>query len=182
MRREARPVGLDNSSEQLRTARGLRAEFGLSFPLIHGDAEQAPLRGTAFDLAICEYGACLWCDPYRWIPEAARLARPGGRFINLVNATLLTLCASAEDGVPAGDRLLRDYFGLRRLEWGDDGSVEFHLGCGDWIRLLRQHGFDVENLIELRPAEGASTRFPIVTTEWARRWPTEEVWVAHKRD
>jgi hypothetical protein len=29
---------------------------------------------------------------------------------------------------------------------------------------------------------GASpTRFPYVTAEWARRWPSEEVWKARKR-
>lgn len=181
-RRGAHPVGLDNSSEQLQTARGLQAEFGLSFPLIHADAEHAPLRSAAFDLAISEYGACLWCDPSRWIPEAARLLRPGGRLIFLVNATLLTLCASEEDGVPAGDRLRRDFFGLHRLEWGDDQSVEFHLGHGEWIRLLRHHGFEVENLVELRAPEGAVTRWPFVTAEWARRWPSEEVWIARLQD
>jgi len=31
----------------------------------------------------------------------------------------------------------------------DDRSVEFHLGCGDWIRLLHASGLEVEALIEL---------------------------------
>jgi hypothetical protein len=59
--------------------------------------------------------------------------------------------------------------------------VEFHLGHGDWIRLLRGSGFEVEDLIELRPAESATTRYPHVTVDWARRWPAEEVWVARRR-
>ena len=58
----------------------------------------------------------------------------------------------------------------------DDTSVNFCLGYGDWIRLLRSNGFDVEDLLELRPAEGATTDDPYVTPEWARQWPSEEVW------
>jgi SAM-dependent methyltransferase len=180
-RRGARAVGIDNSPVQLETARAMQAEFGLSFPLIFGDAEHVPLPDAGFDLAISEYGASIWCDPYRWIPEAARLLRPGGQLIFLVNGTILMLCAPDEDGVPAESRLLRDYFGMHRFEWPDDNSVEFHLGYGDWIRILRGNGFEVENLIELQAPEGATTRYPYVTPQWARRWPSEEVWIARKR-
>ena len=59
--------------------------------------------------------------------------------------------------------------------------MNFCLGYGDWIRLLRSSGFDVEDLVELRPAEGATTDDPYVTLEWARQWPSEEVWKARKR-
>lgn len=180
-RRGARVVGIDNSSAQLETARTLQQEFGLSFPLIHGNAEEVPLPDSSFDLAISEYGASIWCDPYRWIPEASRLLRPDGRLIFLVNGTVLMLCVPDEDGVPAEDRLIRDYFGMHRFEWPDDTSVEFHLGYGDWIRLLRGNGFEVENLVELQPGSDARTRYPFVTLEWARRWPSEEVWIARKR-
>jgi SAM-dependent methyltransferase len=179
-RRGARVVGLDNSPAQLRTARALQREFGLEFPLVHGDAEHAPLRGGAFDFAISEYGASIWCDPYRWIPEAARLLRPGGRLVFLVNGTLHVLCSPDEDDIPPGDRLLRDYFGMHRFTWSGDNSVEFHLGYGDWIRLLRHSGFVVEDLVELRAPEGGTTRYPWLSAEWGRRWPTEEVWVARR--
>ena len=179
-RRGARAVGLDNSPAQLRTARAFQREFGLAFPLVHGDAERAPLRGGAFDLAVSEYGASIWCDPYRWIPEAARLLRPGGRLVFLVNGTLHVLCAPEEDDTPPGDRLLRDYFGMHRFTWPDDDSVEFHLGYGDWIRLLRRSGFVVEDLVELRAPAGATTRYPWLSAAWGRRWPTEEVWVARR--
>lgn len=180
-RRGARVVGLDNSPAQLATARAFQREFGLEFPLVHGNAETDPFGDASFDLAISEYGASIWCDPYRWIPEAARLLRPGGRLIFLVNGTILMLCVPDEDDVAAGDRLIRDYFGMHRFEWPDDVSVEFHLGYGGMIRLLRASGFEVEDLIEIRPPEGATTRYPYVTLDWARRWPSEEIWVARKR-
>jgi hypothetical protein len=70
---------------------------------------------------------------------------------------------------------------MHRFEWPGETSVEFHLGYGDWIRLLRANGFEVENLIEVRPSEDATTRYPFVTNDWARRWPSEEIWVARKR-
>lgn len=181
MRRGARVTGIDNSEVQLATAHALQKEFGLSFPLIHGDAERTPFADESFDLAISEYGAAIWSDPYRWIPEAARLLRPGGDLIFLVNGTLLMLATPDDENAAAEDRLLRDYFGMHRFEWSDTNAVEFHLGYGDWIRLLRANDFEIVNLIELRPGPDATTRYPYVTHEWARRWPAEEVWIARKR-
>jgi len=63
-RRGARPVGIDNSERQLDTARTLQREHRLEFPLLHGDAENVPLPDASFDLAISEYGASIWCDPF----------------------------------------------------------------------------------------------------------------------
>jgi SAM-dependent methyltransferase len=180
-RRGASPVGLDNSPAQLATARALQREFGLEFPLIHGIAEQVPFPDGCFDLVISEYGASIWSDPYLWIPEAARLLRPGGELTFLVNATLLVLCLSDDENVPADATLKRDYFGLHRIEYPGEIEVEFQLGHGDWIRLLRSNGFEVLDLIELRAPAGATTRYPWVTSDWARRWPSEEVWRARKR-
>jgi SAM-dependent methyltransferase len=179
-RRGARPVGLDNSAAQLATAAALQDRFGLRFPLLQASAERVPFPDASFDVAISEYGASIWCDPYAWIPEAARLLRPGGELIFLVNSVLLMLTIPDEDGVPATERLLRPYFGMHRFEWPDDQSVEFHLGHGDMIRLLRRCGLEVADLIELQPPSGATASHPLATLEWARQWPSEEVWKARK--
>src|SRR3982074_3645061 len=77
-------------------------------------------RMRASTLIVSEYGASIWCDPYRWIPEAARLLRPGGDLVFLVNGTLLVLTSPDEDNAPAGIELLRDYFDMHRFEWPDD--------------------------------------------------------------
>ena len=180
-RRGARCVGIDNSEVQLETARRLQQEHGVEFPLLHGNAEDVPYPDESFDFAISEYGASLWADPARWIPEAARVLRPGGRLSFLSNTFLLVLCAPDDDVSPATDRLLRPAFGMYRTEWSDSEGVEFHLMHGDWIRLLRANGFEIEDLVEIRPAEGAITRHPFVTNEWARRWPSEEAWKVRKR-
>src|SRR5258705_9775194 len=180
-RRGARPVGIDNSEAQLATASRLQAEHGIDFPLLHGNAEEVPYPGASFDLVISEYGASIWADPHCWIPEASRLLRPGGQLIFLVNATILMLCMpDAEEA--ATNEMVRAYRGLHRLEWTSDQSVNFHLGYGDWIRLLRANVFEIENLVELWPAVGATAQdFPYATNDWAQMWPTEEVWIARKR-
>jgi hypothetical protein len=114
------------------------------------------------------------------VPEAARLLRAGGELIFMVNSALLTLCVPAEGVVPAGETLLRPAFGMYRVEWPGDPGVEFHLSHGDWIRLLRQTGFEIEDLIEVQAPENGKTSYEYVTLEWARQWPSEEIWKARR--
>jgi SAM-dependent methyltransferase len=179
-RRGARPVGIDNSEAQLANAKAFQEEFGIEFPLLHGNAEEVPLPDAGFDLAISEYGASIWCDPYRWIPEAARLLRPGGELVFLVNSVFVMLCGPDDEETPAGDRMLRPYFGMHRFEWPEDDAVEFHLPHGELIALLGANDLQVEELIEIRPPDGSTTRYPWVTLEWSQKWPCEEVWKARK--
>ena len=48
--------------------------------------------------------------------------------------------------------------------------------------LLRRHGFEVLDLLELQAPEGGDPgQWDFVTPEWARRWPSEELWAARKR-
>ena len=153
------------------------AEYGLALTLIHGNAEQVriPMRASTSRFPST---ARAWADPYRWVPEAARLLRPGGALIFLVNSALLTLCVPEEDNLAASDRLLRPAFGMYRIEWPGDTGVEFHLSHGDWLRLLRRSGFEIEDLIEVQAPEAGTTRYPYVTLQWARQWPSEEIWKA----
>jgi SAM-dependent methyltransferase len=179
-RRGARVVGIDPTAAQLATAAQMQRVHGPTFPLLQAAAEHVPLRSGSFDLAISEYGAAIWADPHVWLPEAARLLRPGGWLVFLGNATTLVLCANDDEDVPATERMLRPAFGLHRVEWSGDEGVEFHLTHGEQIRVLRGCGFAIEGLIELQPPEGATTSYSWITAEWARRWPSEEVWRARK--
>jgi SAM-dependent methyltransferase len=181
-RRGARVVGVDVTPEQLATAREMQAVHGLEFPLVEASAEDVPLPAESFDLAVSEYGASIWADPYRWIPEAARLLRPGGELVFLVSGTFAVLCSPDEE-VPPTNELRRTYFGMHRFEWPEDDSVEFHLPYGEWIRLLSANGFDVLDLVEIQaPEEAQPTRYPALPLpDWARKWPSEQVWRARKR-
>jgi SAM-dependent methyltransferase len=174
----ARPVGVDLTPAQLETARRCLQQSDVSFPLVEASAEDVPLPDDSFDLAVSEYGASVWCDPERWVAEAARLLRPGGRLVFLTNSVLVTLCVPTDEGY-AGEQLIRGQRDARRVRW-PGGGVEFHPGHGDWVRVLRAHGFAVEALHELYapPGAGLPGYYEIVTPEWAQRWPVEDLWVA----
>jgi SAM-dependent methyltransferase len=174
----ARPVGVDLTAAQLDSARRCQKRFGLFFPLIEANAESVPLPDDGFDLAISEYGASVWCDPRRWVPEAARLLRPGGRLVFLTNSVLAALCVPKEEG-PAQERLVRPQRGMYRVRW-PGGGVEFHPSHGEWIRILRASGFVVEALHELYAPTDSRTHeyYDIATADWAGQWPAEELWAA----
>jgi SAM-dependent methyltransferase len=156
------------------------AETGIEFPLVEADAGETGLPGASADLVVSEYGASIWVDPYRWIPEAARLLRPGGRLVFLCNSTLSILCApDDEDRVTT--TLQRPQRGLLRLDWGEEG-VGFEMAHGERIDLLRANGFELERLIELYAPAGATEHeyYGFVSAEWARQWPAEELWIARQ--
>jgi SAM-dependent methyltransferase len=173
-----RPVAVDISRAQLNTAERFQDELGPAFSLVLGNAEDVPFDDESFDVAISEYGASLWCEPRRWIGEAHRLLRLHGKLIFLTNSPLLMACMPADGGLPT-DRLLHDYFGSDRVEFTGEDAVEFHLTHGAWIDLLHAVGFAVERLIEHRAPHGRP-RLPLVSPDWARRWPSEDIWVARK--
>jgi ubiquinone/menaquinone biosynthesis C-methylase UbiE len=152
----ARPVGLDSSPRQLAHARHLMEEAGVNFPLVLASAEVVPLPDAGFDIVFCDWGAMTFCDPYLTVPEVSRLLRPGGLFAFSTSTPLYYLCYDqAADAVR--ENPLRDYFGLHRIEWEDE--VNFELPYGEWIRLFRQSGLMVEDLIETRPPVDATASY-----------------------
>ena len=181
-RRGARVTGVDPTPAQLATARRMIEQSGIHLELVEAAGEAVPLPDASYDLALSEYGASLWADPGRWIPEAARLLRPGGLLVFLTNSTLVYLTAPDSVEEMVGAELLRDQFGMYRIQWEGATGIEYHPPHGDWVSLLRKHGFEVEALHELRPHETAvdPNYYDYVTVEWARKWPAEEIWVARK--
>jgi SAM-dependent methyltransferase len=180
-KRGARVTGVDVTPAQLETARRMQEEFGLPFELIEASAEDVPLPDESFDLAVSEYGASIWCDPQRWIAEAARLLRPGGRLVFLCNSTLSILCSPDEGKV--GAALVRSQSELGRIAWpGEDEGVNYHLPHGEMIRVLSENGLVVEALHERLASETSEEHeyYDFIPAEWARRWPAEEIWVARK--
>jgi SAM-dependent methyltransferase len=176
----ARPVGVDITPAQLETARQCMAETGIEFPLVEADAAETGLPDASADLVISEYGAATWVDPYRWIPEASRLLRQGGRLVFMCGSTLSLLCAPDEDE-PARESLQRPQRGMGRFDW-PDGGVEFHLGHGEMIDLLHASGFELVRLVELYAPDDARDHeyYDSVSADWAKKWPSEELWTARK--
>jgi SAM-dependent methyltransferase len=175
-----RVVGVDVTPAQLDTARRMNEETGLGLELVEANAEETGLPDGSFDLVVSEYGASIWCDPYRWIPEAARLLRPGGELVFLRNSTLAVLCWPPDEG-PISKTLQRPQRELHRMEWESDNAVEFQLGHADWVRLLRDNGFEILGLAELYAADDAKQHaYYDFDPEWAKQWPWEEIWRARK--
>lgn len=176
-----RVVGVDVTPAQLQTARRLDAEHQIGLELVEANAESIPLGDAQFDLAVSEYGASIWCDPELWIPEAARLLRPGGELVFLRNSTISILCLPDTGNVQQS--LQRPQKGINRLEWTDDDpGVEFHLGLSDMLHVLQRSGFELVDLVEVFAPDGAEdhARYDYVPSEWAKRWPSEEIWRLRK--
>jgi ubiquinone/menaquinone biosynthesis C-methylase UbiE len=181
-KRGARPVGVDVTPAQLATARRCQEETGIAFPLVEASAEDVPLPSESFDLALSEYGASIWCDPHKWIPEAHRLLRPGGRLWFLRNSTISLLCAP-DEGKPT-ETLQRPQRGMGRLEWPGEIGVEWQLPHMELFRVLRSTGFEVLDLIEVYAPDEAVDHayYDAFSAEWSRKWPAEEIWVAKKTE
>jgi SAM-dependent methyltransferase len=176
----AQVVALDVSVGQLRHARALLATTTQPVPLLAASAEAVPLAASTFDLVMCDHGAMSFCDPDRSVPEVARLLRAGGRlvFSHTTPWPYLTWNFRKER---VGRKLRRSYFGIRRFDDGaGEGTVDFQLPYGEWIRCFRRHGLVVDDLVELRAPADATTTFEDFDARWARRWPAEQIWVTHK--
>lgn len=181
-RRGAQVVGVDPTPNQLATARRLEREHQLGVDLVEGFGEMLPFPDESFDFAISEYGAALWADPYRWIPEAARVLRAGAQLVFMTNHAFQIVCVPDDETSVMSETMQRPYLGLYRTAWTDSsGEIEFHLPHGKWIDLLRENRFEIERLVELGAPEGATTPYAWASVEWAQSWPTEEVWCVRKR-
>ena len=60
---------------------------------------------------------------------------------------------------PITRRLHAKWFGARAFDWGD-GTLDFQIPHGEWVRLFRRNGFEIEDLIELRDAGGGIAHRP----------------------
>lgn len=178
-RRGAQVTAIDVSPAQLETARSLAAKHGADIAFIEGNAEATGLPDAAFDFAISEYGAAIWCPPDVWLREAWRLLRPGGRLVFLGNHPLSLIC-SPLDGAPCDQTLHRPYRDMWGADWTqveiEPSGVCFNLTMGDWMALFSEIGFDVRKYDEVYAPDWADGVRGSVPAEWAKIYPLEQVW------
>ncbi|MFL4471218.1 class I SAM-dependent methyltransferase [Tateyamaria armeniaca] len=182
-RRSAQVTAIDISREQLATARAIAKEHGADITFLEGNAEATGLPDASFDFAISEYGASIWCAPDKWLREAWRLLRPGGRLVFLGNHPLSLIC-SPVDGSPAEWTLHRPY----REMWGADWTkvafeptgVCFNLTISSWMDLFADIGFAVTKYQELYAPEDQMGTRAAIPADWAKSYPVEQVWHLRK--
>jgi SAM-dependent methyltransferase len=175
-------VALDQSRRQLRHARAAVERHDVTVPLVCASGERTPFAAASFDLVFCDHGAMSFCEPDRTVAEVARILRLGGRlvFSHTTPWPYLTWSRRRERFTP---RLRRAYFGIHRFDLGDgEGTVDFQLTYGEWIRCFRSHGLVVDDLVELRPPKRATSSYEDFDARWARRWPAEQIWVTRRVD
>jgi hypothetical protein len=128
----------------------------------------------------CDHGALSFCDPDVSVPECARVLRSGGLLAFCCTHPMLYL--TWDDAREQQTRKLHiDYAQLGRMAL-DEGTIDWVLPPGAWIRVLRANGLEVEGLVELCASEGASTTYvEFAPPKWARRWPAEWIWKARRR-
>jgi SAM-dependent methyltransferase len=147
----ASPIASDLSAGMLRHAAQAAARTGLRVPLVQGDAQRLPFRDGAFDVVFTAFGAVPFvADSAAVMREAARVLRPGGRFVFATTHPIRWVFP--DDPGPGGLIASMPYFDRRAyVEYGADGAViyaEHHRTMGDRIREIVAAGLVLVDLIE----------------------------------
>jgi SAM-dependent methyltransferase len=178
-------VAFDISVGQLRHSRALDARTGVPVRVVQADAEAVPFRAESFDVVFTSFGAIGFVqDSAQLMREAARVLRPGGRFVFSWSHPLRW--AFPDDGGPAGLTVSQSYFDrtpyVESTGSGAPTYVEHHRTMGDRVRELVAAGLTLVDLIE--PAWPDDPGHP----EWAPNWsalrgrliPGTAIWVTTK--
>ena len=149
--RGADVVGLDVSAGMLAHAVAAMRRDDAPVPLVQAGAEHLPFADASFDLVCSAFGAIPFVsDSARVMREAARVLRPGGRWVFATNHPMRWMFL--DDPGPDGLVVRLSYFSRTPYaETGDDGAityVEHHRTMGDRVREIVAAGLVLEDLIE----------------------------------
>jgi SAM-dependent methyltransferase len=147
----ARVVALDLSAGQLHQAHKLDERTGVPVPVAQADAQHLPIADGVVDIACSAYGALPFvADSARVMAEAARVLRPGGRWVFSVTHPM-RWCFLDDEG-PDGLVVRDSYFDRRPyVEYVENGQatyVEHHRTIGDRVREITAAGLQLVDLVE----------------------------------
>ncbi|RNI24609.1 class I SAM-dependent methyltransferase [Flexivirga caeni] len=147
----ARVVSTDLSLGMLRQAQAIDSGSSAPLPLAQCDAAALPFADASFDMVFTAYGAVPFAaDSGAIMREAARVLRPGGRFVFSTTHPVRWAFPDA----PGAEGLVADrsYFDRTPyVEEGDDGVatyVEHHRTLGDRVREIVAAGLALVDLVE----------------------------------
>lgn len=159
-------VATDLTPEMLHAAAGLAGQRGArNVRFEPADAEHLPFPDAAFDIVTSRIAPHHFPDPQAFVREAARVLKPGGRFV-------------LDDNMPPEDPEL-DAFMNRFEQWRDPSHVRA-LTPKQWQRWMTEAGLTVTTVTRL-----AFKRHPWATwTERAQMPATERAalanWLLHE--
>ena len=147
----AHAVASDLSPRQLVHAIELDAGAAAPVPLVQADATRLPFRDGAFDIVCSAYGAVPFvADSAAVMREAARVLRPGGRWV--FSVTHPVRWAFPDDPGEGGLTARDSYFDRRPYVEFDDRGVatyaEHHRTLGDRVREIAAAGLTLVDLVE----------------------------------
>ena len=154
VRRGARVVATDISGGMLRQGLDLNLRFtitsGLTLPLVQCDGANLPFGDGSFDTVFTSYGVVPFvADSAAVMAEAARVLRPGGRFVfSTTHPIRWTL--PDDPGYP-GLTVSSSYFDRTPYVEEESGAttyVEHHRTLGDRVRELTAAGLRLIDLVE----------------------------------
>ncbi|PFG43104.1 methyltransferase family protein [Isoptericola jiangsuensis] len=147
----ARVVATDVAPAMLDAAARIDADRPRPVPLVEADARALPFADDTFDVAFTSYGAVPFVPDARAVhAEAARVLRPGGRWV--FSVTHPVRWAFPDDPGPGGLTAHRPYFDRRPyVETDDAGRVEYaeyHRTIGDHVRDVVAAGLRLRDVVE----------------------------------
>jgi SAM-dependent methyltransferase len=151
----------DLSVGMLRVGARLNARTGPVVPLLQCDALALPFGDATVDLVFTAYGAVPFvADSARMMAEAARVLRPGGRFVFATTHPMRW--AMPDDPGPGGLTVTMSYFDRTPYVEADASGratyVEHHRTLGDRVREIRAAGLVLDDLVEPEwPADNDQT-------------------------
>ncbi|ACZ30543.1 Methyltransferase type 11 [Xylanimonas cellulosilytica DSM 15894] len=143
-------VATDVSHGMLRRGAPLDAATGVPVPVVQADARALPFADASFDVVFTSFGAIPFVpDAVRVHAEAARVLRPGGRWVFSVTHPLRW--AFPDDPTRHGLTATRSYFDRRPYVEQAGGRVvyaEYHRTVGDHVRDVAAAGLHLLDVVE----------------------------------
>jgi SAM-dependent methyltransferase len=147
-------VASDVSAGMLEHARRVNATLedpALRVPLVQCDGAELPFPDAAFDVVFTAYGVVPFvADSAGVMAEAARVLRPGGRFV--FSTTHPLRWAMPDDPGEEGLRVTQSYFDRSAYVEQDDAGratyVEHHRTLGDRVREIVAAGLRLLDVVE----------------------------------
>ncbi|CAM5779067.1 class I SAM-dependent methyltransferase [Cellulomonas persica] len=142
-------VASDLSEQMLAAGRGYDEAAGVRVPTVVADARRLPFPDATFDAVFTAFGAIPFVpDAAAVHAEAARVLRPGGRWVCAVTHPVRWAFPDDPEGLTA----IRSYFDRRPyVELGASGAVlyaEYHRTLGDHVADIVGAGLVLDRVVE----------------------------------